>query len=58
MHIFRGLVVIIQWKGGQEIWAGNTINMLQIIPTQAVELGTFDVLAGSLDCQWRGLSKH
>jgi hypothetical protein len=45
-------------KKGQEIWAGNTINMLQIIPTQAVELGTFDVLAGSLDYQWRGLSKH
>ncbi|KAL4380276.1 hypothetical protein AHAS_Ahas04G0017300 [Arachis hypogaea] len=27
---------------GQRLWVGNTINMFRIIPTQAIELGTFE----------------
>ncbi|KAF2309201.1 hypothetical protein GH714_001160 [Hevea brasiliensis] len=34
---------IIEQQGWQGLWAGNAINMLRIIPTQAIELGTFDL---------------
>lgn len=33
---------VIEHQGWQGLWAGNTINMLRIIPTQAIELGTFE----------------
>ncbi|XP_057534965.1 probable mitochondrial adenine nucleotide transporter BTL1 [Amaranthus tricolor] len=33
---------VINQQGWQGLWAGNTINMLRIIPTQAIELGTFE----------------
>ncbi|XP_057995507.1 probable mitochondrial adenine nucleotide transporter BTL1 isoform X2 [Hevea brasiliensis] len=33
---------IIEQQGWQGLWAGNAINMLRIIPTQAIELGTFE----------------
>ncbi|NP_001130999.1 putative mitochondrial adenine nucleotide transporter BTL1 [Zea mays] len=47
-HIFGSLVDIIQQNGWQGLWAGNTINMLRIIPTQAVELGTFECVKRSM----------
>ncbi|CAK9156469.1 unnamed protein product [Ilex paraguariensis] len=33
---------VFEHQGWQELWAGNTVNMLHIIPTQAIELGTFE----------------
>ncbi|XP_010545491.1 PREDICTED: probable mitochondrial adenine nucleotide transporter BTL1 [Tarenaya hassleriana] len=33
---------VIEMQGWQGLWAGNAINMIRIIPTQAIELGTFE----------------
>ncbi|KAL5758802.1 hypothetical protein ACOSP7_021413 [Xanthoceras sorbifolium] len=41
-HISGTFVEIIEQQGWQGLWAGNAINMLRIIPTQAIELGTFE----------------
>lgn len=41
-HIGGSFVEIIEQNGWQGLWAGNTINMIRIIPTQAIELGTFE----------------
>ena len=35
-------VEIIQKQGWVGLWAGNEINMIRIIPTQAIELSTFE----------------
>lgn len=39
---------VIDQQGWQGLWAGNTINMLRIIPTQAIELGTFECVKRSV----------
>ncbi|KAH7572700.1 hypothetical protein JRO89_XS04G0293500 [Xanthoceras sorbifolium] len=41
-HISGTFVEIIEQQGWQGLWAGNAINMLRIIPTQAIKLGTFE----------------
>ncbi|KAL0441249.1 UNVERIFIED_CONTAM: putative mitochondrial adenine nucleotide transporter BTL1 [Sesamum radiatum] len=41
-NIYGSFVQIIEQQGWQGLWAGNAINMLRIIPTQAIELGTFE----------------
>ncbi|RRT42219.1 hypothetical protein B296_00032504 [Ensete ventricosum] len=41
-HIAGSFIEIIEENGWQGLWAGNTVNMLRIIPTQAIELGTFE----------------
>ncbi|CAL9187639.1 unnamed protein product [Musa hybrid cultivar] len=41
-HISGSFLEIIEENGWQGLWAGNTVNMLRIIPTQAIELGTFE----------------
>ncbi|URE13489.1 protein brittle-1, chloroplastic [Musa troglodytarum] len=41
-HIAGSFLQIIEENGWQGLWAGNTVNMLRIIPTQAIELGTFE----------------
>lgn len=41
-NIAGSFIEIIEQQGWQGLWAGNTINMLRIIPTQAIELGTFE----------------
>ncbi|XP_058113524.1 probable mitochondrial adenine nucleotide transporter BTL1 isoform X2 [Magnolia sinica] len=41
-HIAGSFIEVIEQQGWQGLWAGNTINMLRIIPTQAIELGTFE----------------
>ncbi|KAL4205318.1 hypothetical protein AMTRI_Chr01g136680 [Amborella trichopoda] len=33
---------IVEQQGWQGLWAGNAVNMLRIIPTQAIELCTFE----------------
>ncbi|KAI3455744.1 hypothetical protein Pfo_012407 [Paulownia fortunei] len=41
-NIYGSFVQIIEQHGWQGLWAGNAINMLRIVPTQAIELGTFE----------------
>jgi len=41
-NIAGSFIEVIDKQGWQGLWAGNTINMLRIIPTQAIELGTFE----------------
>ncbi|KAK9757099.1 hypothetical protein RND81_01G139600 [Saponaria officinalis] len=41
-HIAGSFIEVVEHQGWQGLWAGNAINMLRIIPTQAIELGTFE----------------
>lgn len=41
-NIAGSFIQVFEQQGWQGLWAGNTINMLRIIPTQAIELGTFE----------------
>ncbi|CAL1386761.1 unnamed protein product [Linum trigynum] len=41
-NIPGSFIEVVQQQGWQGLWAGNAINMLRIVPTQAIELGTFE----------------
>ncbi|KAK8967608.1 hypothetical protein KSP40_PGU011613 [Platanthera guangdongensis] len=41
-HIAGSFLQVVEENGWQGLWAGNTVNMLRIIPTQAIELATFE----------------
>ncbi|CAA6671174.1 unnamed protein product [Spirodela intermedia] len=41
-HIIGNFLEITEKQGWQGLWAGNSINMLRIVPTQAIELTTFE----------------
>uniref|UniRef100_A0A2P2KM73 Uncharacterized protein MANES_14G008600 n=1 Tax=Rhizophora mucronata TaxID=61149 RepID=A0A2P2KM73_RHIMU len=41
-HISGSFLEIIEQQGWQGLWAGNAINTIRIIPTQAMELATFE----------------
>jgi hypothetical protein len=41
-NIYGSFIQVIEQHGWQGLWAGNAINMIRIIPTQAIELGTFE----------------
>lgn len=41
-NISGSFIQVIEQHGWQGLWAGNTINMVRIIPTQAIELATFE----------------
>ncbi|KAE8688235.1 putative mitochondrial adenine nucleotide transporter BTL1 [Hibiscus syriacus] len=41
-NIIGSFVEITDQQGWQGLWAGNGINMIRIIPTQAIELATFE----------------
>lgn len=41
-NISGSFIEVIEKQGWQGLWAGNAINMLRIIPTQAIELATFE----------------
>ncbi|WVZ25506.1 hypothetical protein V8G54_004050 [Vigna mungo] len=41
-NIAGSFVEVIQQQGWQGLWAGNMINMLRIVPTQAIEMATFE----------------
>ncbi|RWR84237.1 putative mitochondrial adenine nucleotide transporter BTL1 [Cinnamomum micranthum f. kanehirae] len=47
-NIAGSFTEIIEKQGLPGLWAGNTINMLRIIPTQAIELGTFECVKRTL----------
>lgn len=47
-HITTSFLEVIEQQGWSGLWAGNTINMLRIIPTQAIELGTFECVKRTL----------
>lgn len=40
--IAGSFIEVIQQQGWQGLWTGNAVNMVRIIPTQAIELGTFE----------------
>ncbi|KAL2462434.1 putative mitochondrial adenine nucleotide transporter BTL1 [Forsythia ovata] len=41
-NIYGSFIQIIEQQGWKGLWAGNAINMIRIVPTQAIELGTFE----------------
>ncbi|KAI4326206.1 hypothetical protein MLD38_031543 [Melastoma candidum] len=41
-HIAGSFLEVIEHQGWQGLWAGNAVNMVRIIPTQSIELGTFE----------------
>ncbi|PON79545.1 Mitochondrial carrier protein [Trema orientale] len=41
-NISGSFLEVIEQQGWTGLWAGNAINMIRIIPTQAIELGTFE----------------
>lgn len=41
-YIAGSFLQVVEENGWQGLWAGNTVNMLRIIPTQAIELATFE----------------
>lgn len=41
-RISGSFLEVIEQQGWQGLWAGNAVNMLRIIPTQAIELATFE----------------
>ncbi|KAL8122771.1 putative mitochondrial adenine nucleotide transporter BTL1 isoform X2 [Apium graveolens] len=41
-HIFGSFLEVIEHQGWRGLWAGNAVNMLRIVPTQAIELATFE----------------
>lgn len=47
-NIAGSFVQVIEQQGWQGLWAGNMINMLRIIPTQAIELSTFECVKRSM----------
>jgi len=47
-HITGSFMEIIEENGWQGLWHGNTINMLRIIPTQAIEFTTFECVTRSV----------
>ncbi|KAK6911194.1 Mitochondrial substrate/solute carrier [Dillenia turbinata] len=41
-NIAGSFIEVIEQQGWQGLWAGNAINVLRIIPTQAIEFGMFE----------------
>ncbi|KAL3632174.1 hypothetical protein CASFOL_025158 [Castilleja foliolosa] len=55
-NISGSFVQVIEQQGWQGLWAGNAINMLRIVPTQAIELGTFEYVKRAMTSaqeKWR-----
>lgn len=40
--IGQSFIQVVEENGWQGLWAGNMVNMLRIVPTQAIEFGTFE----------------
>lgn len=48
-NIGTSFIQVIEHQGWKGLWAGNTINMLRIIPTQAIELATFECVKRAMN---------
>ncbi|XP_009619719.1 putative mitochondrial adenine nucleotide transporter BTL1 [Nicotiana tabacum] len=48
-NIGTSFIQVIEQQGWKGLWAGNTINMLRIIPTQAIELATFECVKRAMN---------
>ncbi|KAG9449286.1 hypothetical protein H6P81_009251 [Aristolochia fimbriata] len=60
-HIAGSFLEIVDQHGWRGLWAGNTINMLRIIPTQAIELGTFECVnrtVSEVQERWKESGPH
>ncbi|MCL7048099.1 hypothetical protein MKW94_007655 [Papaver nudicaule] len=60
-HIAGSFIEVMEHRGWRGLWAGNTVNMLHIVPTQTIKLGTFEcvkkaVTSGKGDWEKNGLS--
>lgn len=47
-YITGSFMEVIEENGWKGLWAGNTINMLRIVPTQAIEFGTFEFVTRTI----------
>lgn len=47
-NISGSFIEVIEKQGWQGLWAGNAVNMLRIVPTQAIEFGTFEWVKRSM----------
>lgn len=59
-HIAGSFIEVIEENGWQGLWAGNTINMLRIIPTQAIEFATFECVTRTMtaaQAKWKEKQK-
>ncbi|KAK8641675.1 hypothetical protein V6N13_011057 [Hibiscus sabdariffa] len=57
-NITGSFVEIIEQQGWQGLWAGNGINMIRIIPTQAIELATYECVKRTMTSaqeKWDGI---
>lgn len=56
-NISGSFLEVIEKQGWQGLWAGNAINMIRIVPTQAIELGTFECVKRAMTSaqeKWSG----
>ncbi|KAJ0024457.1 hypothetical protein Pint_07427 [Pistacia integerrima] len=51
-------IEIIEQQGWQGLWASNAINMLRIVPTQAIEPGTFECVKRAMTLAQEKWSKE
>ncbi|KAF3794597.1 putative adenine nucleotide transporter [Nymphaea thermarum] len=57
-NIVGSFIEIIEQQGWQGLWAGNTVNMVRIIPTQAIELATFECVKRAVASTKEKLDKN
>ncbi|KAL3835349.1 hypothetical protein ACJIZ3_010085 [Penstemon smallii] len=57
-NIHGSFLQIIEQGGWQGLWAGNAINMLRIVPTQAIELGTFEYVKRAMASAQENWNQH
>ncbi|XP_031500741.1 probable mitochondrial adenine nucleotide transporter BTL1 isoform X1 [Nymphaea colorata] len=57
-NIAGSFIEIIEQQGWQGLWAGNTVNMVRIIPTQAIELATFECVKRAVASTKEKLDKN
>uniref|UniRef100_A0A7N0TYN2 Mitochondrial adenine nucleotide transporter BTL1 n=1 Tax=Kalanchoe fedtschenkoi TaxID=63787 RepID=A0A7N0TYN2_KALFE len=47
-NIAGSFIEVVEKQGWKGLWAGNTVNMIRIVPTQAIELATFECVKRSM----------
>ncbi|BBG98677.1 Mitochondrial substrate carrier family protein, partial [Prunus dulcis] len=60
-HISGSFLEVIEKQGWQGLWAGNAVNMIRIIPTQAIEFATFECVKRAMTStqeKWKQAESH
>ncbi|KAL9671927.1 hypothetical protein QQ045_009500 [Rhodiola kirilowii] len=47
-NIAGSFIEVVEKQGWKGLWAGNAVNMIRIVPTQAIELATFECVKRSM----------